>query len=333
MDYNNVCAVIVTYANRADFVVKVVNSTKKAGIKKFVIVDNNSSKESKHKLRSLIRNNKSIKLISFDKNLGSSGGFKKGLIEAEKMQDVDFIFCLDDDNLVENDIISKLMDFWQSTNNEVLFCLRYYNLDFLKKTNKELDIKRLEKDMLNLNSYCYFSIDKLISMIKNKFVKKVANNKKFYKVPCGAYGGLFMHKSILKKVGYPDSNFWVYFDDIEFTYRMFKAGIPMFLLSDCRIKDLETSVTNADVKSYFNIKPIFENIKNMSNSKRFFGYRNRVYLEKKYLITNKIKYFLNKVIYKIFIRPLAGILYWVIYKNNLALKKIDKAVKAGEVMK
>jgi GT2 family glycosyltransferase len=60
-------------------------------------------------------------------------------------------------------------------------------------------------------------------------------------VPLAPYGGLFFHKSVLAKLGYPNERFFLYNDDTEYTYRFTSAGGKLFLIPGSILSDLDTS--------------------------------------------------------------------------------------------
>jgi GT2 family glycosyltransferase len=331
-----VCAVIVTYGERAELVKKTVNSAKNEGVNHVIIIDNNSAEKSFKELQKLKKNNPSfITLKKLSKNRGSAGGFKAGLEVASKRQDADYFLCLDDDNFLTKNSLQNLLKYHyslsiqQEKNKIILFCLRTaYQKDFLLKTEKELKLKNLERDTLIKNSYCYFSLFKVFTIINGRFIKRKNNNKKYYQVACGAYGGMFFHKSMFQYIGYPDENFFTYFDDIYYTYNLHQKGINLYLIPSATINDLETTLPNADVKSYFSLKKIFQNIYSMNETKLFYGYRNRIILEKK-IKDSDFEYTLNKIIFK-FLIQIVKIAYFMYYGNKDKIRQIESAIQAGE---
>ena len=182
--------------------------------------------------------------------------------------------------------------------------------------------------MLMLNSYCYLSVDKMFSLFFNLFKRRKENNKEYYEKTVGAYGGLFMHKDILNKC-LPDEKLFVYFDDIDFTFRLRKQGARIFLVKDSKITDLDRTLANPDVKSYFSILRILENIHSMNKQKLHYGYRNRIILERRHLITNKFKYSFNRFIFSCVLFPLCCMLYFCIYGNIKNPRLIKQAIREG----
>ena len=67
--------------------------------------------------------------------------------------------------------------------------------------------------------------------------------KYFTKSP--PYGGLFFHRSIIDIIGLPDTNYFLYGDDFDFSYRITKKGGKIFLVTQSVIEDLEKSLTSS----------------------------------------------------------------------------------------
>jgi GT2 family glycosyltransferase len=336
-----VCVVTVTYGNRAHLLKQVVERVFACGVSFVVVVDNNSDASSREKVLLLQKKyHEHLHVISLKKNLGSAGGFKTGLKYASNIKNIDFIWTLDDDNVPEKNALSVLLDFWKKQNASKkqntfgLFSLRYYDTDFLYKSDKELSLPRLEKDILILNSFCYFSFDKLLSMLKGGFRRGKKNNREYYDMVCGAYGGFFCHKSLLKVVGYPNEKLFTYFDDIEFTHRMYKRHkIHLYMIPKSKIIDVDTTLVNTNVKTYFRIFSILENIRFMNERKLYYGYRNRIILEKNFLIQNKFKYFIHRTTFLYLIYPLVRLLYFIRYGDVKAIKLLRQAIRDGEAFK
>jgi GT2 family glycosyltransferase len=137
-----------------------------------------------------------------------------------------------------------------------------------------------------------------------------------------------MHKNVLKN-GLPDENYFVYFDDIEFTYRLHNKGVRIFLIPNSKIDDIDRTLTNSEVKTYFSLFKILQNIHSMNTTKLHYGYRNRVILEKKALIKNKTKYLINKLIFLSLIYPALYLIYFIKYREVTNVKLIKKAIKEG----
>ena len=169
--YEGVYAVVVTYADRYHLLKQVVKGALDAGCSKVIIVDNNSKCKTKNKkLKS-----KKVDYVLLKENTGSAGGYKAGLQYAMKDKKCNSVWLLDDDNVPDKNALHLLL-YWRwshklvNNNNDVAaFSLRHYDEAFKYKTKGELELKYLEKDIMMLNSFCYFSYQKLFNMVCGLF--------------------------------------------------------------------------------------------------------------------------------------------------------------------
>ena len=162
--------------------------------------------------------------------------------------------------------------------------------------------------------------------VLNKF-KKIFNIKRknfiypLQPVEVTSIGGLFFSKGIIKKIGYPREDFFLYAEDHEYTYRFTKKGGKIFLCSEIIIKDLDQTYFRADKSEKLHF---FH--KDFSETKFYYTVRNYTYFSKRF-ITNKIFFYGNLITYSL-------IQFKYIFKTSPKLffkryKLFLKAIKDG----
>lgn len=288
----NTVVVIVTYADRFHLLIQVIKSLLEQKISKIIVVDNNSVDNSKKKLKQLeFQLNDKIKVIYLAKNYGSSGGFKKGIQEAEKITK-NFIWLLDDDNLPDNNALQPLLDFSLTNlfdkNNTIIVSLRKDRKNYINS------VQYNDPELLigKRNSFMQFDC---VSYFKNKFSgmkKKIKkNNTRYGELLQAPYGGMFFHKNIINQIGYPDERFFVYTDDTEYSYRIIKRSGKIYLNLDSTLTDIDASWNNIKYKK----KNVFSSLilDTDSEFRVYYSFRNRVYFELNNRVDNKIIYFFN----------------------------------------
>lgn len=138
-------AVTVTYGNRFHLLKQVIDRALSEGVAKVIVVDNNSVDESRNKLREYEKElNGKIKVLYLDDNYGSAGGFKRGLQEAYGDSECEYILTLDDDNLIVENSMKKLVNltkYLENLNNN--FILSFY------RDMREWDRKSIEKGWIS----------------------------------------------------------------------------------------------------------------------------------------------------------------------------------------
>jgi len=249
-----VCVVTVTYGDRFYLLKQVIDASFNEGVSKIIVVDNGLSKNSRDQLKDYERKfGNKLKVIYLNENAGSAGGYKIGLEEAYRCEDCEFIWLLDDDNKPMDDLLKILLDFWSSLeieNKQEKIALLSYRFK-KEQLTKEAIIRNQPKLVLGLkNSFLGFHIKELHKKIY-RYLKRgfkpindrveQEDDKKYGIVPVAPYGGLFIHKNILNKIGYPNEDFYLYADDHEWSYRITKNGGKIYLILDSKIDDLELS--------------------------------------------------------------------------------------------
>lgn len=101
-------AIIVTYGNRAELCLRVIEAAFGNGVDQALVIDNGSPEENAAKLRFAAANDARIVLLRQDENLGSAGGIARGLERAIDLRP-EYIWFLDDDNLPNADCLARLL--------------------------------------------------------------------------------------------------------------------------------------------------------------------------------------------------------------------------------
>jgi len=310
-------AVTVTYGNRFHLLKQVIDSTFAEGISKVIVVDNNSEPQSKEQLQSYEKElgSDKIKVLYLDDNYGSAGGFKRGLEEAYNDKQCEYILTLDDDNLLEAGSFQKLkaLNMYLKNLNHS-FMLGFYR-DIWNSDKKAIEDGYIKKYLPN--NFAGFNF---LEVLENKFFKnkknKVINLFPIQPAEITAMGGIFFHKLVLEKVGYPNEDYYLYAEDHDFTYRYIKSGGKIFLCSELRLQDIDFTSTSDSGKNigYFD--------EEFSEFKMYYQVRNHTYLSKSF-ITNRILFYGNMSVYLLlYLRKIYGI------PKKLFLKRYSLLIRA-----
>lgn len=286
-----ITVIVVTYSDRFHFLKQVLDSCFISGVQKAVVIDNNSHENSKNQLREYSKGFVGkIDIIWNDSNLGSAKAFKQGMKRAYELKN-DFIWLLDDDNKPQHGSLDKLIQYWNNKPKGVVALLSY-RPD--RPQYKQAVIENNSDLVLSSkNSFSGFHLsDKIIKSFKNKKSKNL--DVMHGPVAYAPYGGMFFRKSILDKIGYPDETFFLYSDDHEWSYRITKLNKKIYLVLDSLLEDIDTSWAVKDDHSN-----TFEKIKKAPPLRVYYTIRNRILFEKKYLISNKIVYKFNQLLFTI----------------------------------
>jgi len=298
---NKTCAITVTYGNRWGLVSQVIERLRSLKfISHIVVVNNGSTYNVKEKIDEIGDNR--VVLIDHAENLGSAGGYHDGIAYAHQHLDDDFVWLLDDDNLPDSDALNVLLNTWVDLDAKgdttALFSLR---------TDREVDSKFAQgadpyKYYLIPDDFLGFSFLKIgrnkLAKIAKKFKRSEdSSNPKTIapkiKMPYVPYGGFFLHRQMIDKIGYPDERFYLYVDDEEYTYRVTQSGGTIWLIPASKISDIDT----ADVRADYKPSPFSSNYLDLWSFRMYYRVRNSIYFHHKTSLKNALVFNINKVLF------------------------------------
>lgn len=280
-----VIAVVVTY-NRKEMLLEALQALKNISYSalEIFVVDNFSTDGTKEFISSLVDDEK-VRYFNTGANLGGAGGFNYGMRKAIE-EGCDYIWVMDDDCIVRQD-----------------------SLDFLLKKAESLqdDFGYLSSSVRWTDGNpCKMNIQK-VSM-----KKKVEDFSKDQKIVMATFVSLFINAKVAIEVGLPIKEFFIWGDDLEYTYRI-SWKYPCYYCAssivDHKCKDnLGSSLLNDDQRI----------------DRYFYAYRNEAYLFRNAGLKGRIYYFLKILYHKAKIRLKSC----NFKKEKMAVLK--KGVKAGK---
>ena len=191
-----VMAVVVTY-NRKELLKECINALLKQDYDNcdVLIVDNASTDGTKEYIKEELKN-KRVHYSNTGSNLGGAGGFNYGIKEAYKIG-CDYIWIMDDDCIVHNDSLTKLLAADKKLNGDYGF----------------LSSKVLWKD----DTICKMNIQKTKM---TKWLKDYDTN--YQPIVLASFVSLFLKKEVVEEFGLPIKEFFIWTDDWEYTRRISK---------------------------------------------------------------------------------------------------------------
>lgn len=189
-----VIAVVVTY-NRKELLKESIEALLKQDYKNcdILIIDNASTDGTKEYINDLLKNKK-VHYENTGANLGGAGGFNYGIKKAYEIG-CDFVWIMDDDCIVHNDSLTKLLEADKKLDG---------NYGFLAS-------KVLWKDG---------TISKM-NIQKKTFSRWLKDyDKNYQKIVMSSFVSLFIKMPIIKELGLPIKDFFIWTDDWEYTRRI-----------------------------------------------------------------------------------------------------------------
>lgn len=292
-----VCVVILTYADRVDYVNKVIQAVLQQGAAQVIIVSNGTTPAALKR----INQSAQVQIHDLKENRGSSVGYKEGIKQALNT-DCQIFFLLDDDNLPASDCLSILEKNWteqlqyHQEDKLVLSCYRedQYDNGHLRIQGNRLSIQPFA------NSCHGFHIKTFFAALLKRFFKRTnyinlkdSEPGQVLELDGAFYGGMYFHRRMLDEVSLPEDQYFVYADDLDFSHRLVKQGGRIILVLGAILRSLDYSIPIQNRK-----KSLYHSTLDYDQSFRtYYCSRNMEYLTRKYFVTNKAIYYLNVFIF------------------------------------
>ncbi len=190
-------AVVVT-RNRVDLLKKNISALQRQTLQlnKIVVVDNASNDGTRRFLKSISAKNPLFDVISLKDNLGGAGGFYYGIKKAYELG-ADYIWLMDDDTMPHERALLELENAFKTLKNE--------NVGFIGSNV-------LYKD----GSPCMMNIS-TPTFRWNSYV-----DQKIVQVSHSSFVSLLIPRYVVRDVGLPFKDFFIWGDDVEYTTRICK---------------------------------------------------------------------------------------------------------------
>ena len=194
MEKEKVIAIVVTY-NRKQLLKECVNALINQDYKNcdVLIVDNASTDGTREYIEEKMENNR-VHYVNTGSNLGGAGGFNYGMKEAYKLG-CDFMWIMDDDCIVHKNSLTELINSDKQLKGKYGF----------------LSSKVLWKD----NTICKMNIQ------KRKFSRWLTDfETNMQSIAMASFVSLFIKTPVVKELGLPIKDFFIWTDDWEYTRRI-----------------------------------------------------------------------------------------------------------------
>ena len=213
-----IAAVVVTY-NRLALLKECLDAISRQTyqVYKMVVVNNASTDGTTEFLQKI--DNKHLFVKSFEKNIGGAGGFAEGIAIAAKMG-VDAIWIMDDDTIPQTDALDNLI-----------------------RTSKR------EDNIGFVSSKVIWTDGNIHQMNIPGYVNHYDLGGGLYAIRSASFVSLLVPSKVVKEVGLPYREFFIWVDDAEFTARIVKAGYKGYLTTSSIVTHKTTTNYGASIKT------------------------------------------------------------------------------------
>lgn len=204
-------------------------------VNEVIIVDNNSGQETRTILEEASLLDGRVKIINLDENRGASFGFSVGLNYVEEKYDQSVTTFLDDDAYFDQIFLDNLKS----------ECERYdYHFSFI--TPKVINKKAMRLTMNRPMTRIPGTLFKIVDYLKNR--RQFGDQNEH--VEAASFIGLTIVNTVdEKKSSYIPIDYFIYYDDLTFTYRLAKkyAGLGIYINDLIVTHDIEGGIRKYDV--------------------------------------------------------------------------------------
>ena len=244
----NITAVVVTY-NRKELLLRCIEHLRQQTIElNSIIVVNNGSTDGTEQW---LDEQTDLDVIH-QENVGGSGGFYRGIQHAYE-KGYGWIWCMDDDVYPEYDCLENLLNNEQSGIG-VLCPLRKQDGKFFLSEIKKFNLSNPFK-----------------SLHHDKVTVKDINSNDVIDIEGFAFEGPLIRKDVVEKIGLPNKDLFLLYDDSDYCYRAVLAGYKVELVTDAILNKVLFYANESIVEK-----------RKKGKWKLYYHIRNSVYFNKKY---------------------------------------------------
>lgn len=213
----SVAVVIVTF-NRADLLDRMLDGlvAQTHAPDAVIVIDNCSTDHTRAVLDA--RSDLPLHVTTTASNLGGAGGFHVGM-RAAYDAGWDRIWLMDDDVVPDPDCLAVLM----ATDEACLIAVR-----------DDLDGQLVEKAAIRFDLTNPLAIRPKTASVDSTYADRNALPE-LVEIENVAFEGFMIRRDVVRKVGFPDPEFFIFYDDADYAIRARRAGFRIWAVRDARL--------------------------------------------------------------------------------------------------
>jgi GT2 family glycosyltransferase len=163
-----------------------------------------------------------IVFIQIGNNLGFAGGNNVGIRYALARNDFDSVILLNNDAVIKRDAISILVSARLELGEQAIYGGRIYYYS---------DPDKIWYDGGKFNEW----VGRTIHLNKGKLKTEIKNNRAIKEVNFITFCYVLIPKFILDKIGLIDESYFMYVEDLDYSYKVWKSGYKLYHVIDSEV--------------------------------------------------------------------------------------------------
>ena len=224
---NHISIILINYNTPEDTkdCLKSLSKINSKGFNYNVVVVDNASKENLTLHPSFLKNHPEVDMIRSESNLGFSGGNNLGIQHAIDKYDSDFYLMLNSDTVVDKDFLSELYQMMRKDPKIGLAVSKIYfhkGFEFWQDSYKKEDLDKViwyaggHMDWDNLLAF-HAGVDEVD---RGQFEEEKETD---FATGCA----VMISREVIERVGLLDDDFFLYFEDLDYSLRVKEAGLKV----------------------------------------------------------------------------------------------------------
>lgn len=241
-----VVAIVVTYKRKGlleRVLLALLNQT--VPLYKIIVIDNNSNDGTSDLILKFKESYSHISYLDTGGNLGGAGGFKIGFEQALNYS-FDHVWLMDDDLLPDADCLEKLLE------ND--------HYDIVQPLRSNLDGTCAELSPIKFDLDDFFSLSPKKLTVAQYLANHSDDSSNFLDIDGIPFEGPLISKQVVNLVGLPESRFFIFYDDMDYSIRSRCCGFKIACATKAKATRLLVNNQKNDIsswKGYFMLRNLF----------------------------------------------------------------------------